>query len=244
MTVANIQKMCIMPEPHLQYASTVPAVNEQKARAAMNPKDIVRAGYDKISYAYRGDALDQNDPGFAQYAQWIAELTALAPAAAAVLDLGCGNGIPVARLLLDAGFAVTGVDISPVQIVRAQAALPAARFVCADATELAFAPGAFAAIVSFYAIIHIPVAEQPALLTKIYQWLQPGGYFMATVGSDAWTGAEADWLDVAGGLMYWSHADAATYRQWCEDQGFRVCWARFVPEGEGGHTLILAQKPA
>jgi len=217
---------------------------KQKALAAMNPKDIVRAGYDNISHVYRGDVLDQNDPTSIQYTEWITELIAMVSPATAVLDLGCGNGIPVAKLLLDAGFAVTGVDISPVQIARAQAALPTARFICADMTELAFAPATFAAIVSFYAIIHLPVAEQPALLANIYDWLQPGGYFLATVGADAWTGTEADWLDVAGGLMYWSHADTATYQQWCEDQGFRICWTRFIPEGNGGHILLLAQKPA
>jgi len=25
------------------------------------------------------------------------------------------------------------------------------------------------------------------------------------------------------------------------DQGFAVLWDRFIPEGDGGHTLILAQ---
>jgi hypothetical protein len=67
---------------------------KQKARAAMNPKDIVRTGYDKISHVYRGDALDQNDPASIQYTQWITELVAMLSSAAAVLDLGCGNGIP------------------------------------------------------------------------------------------------------------------------------------------------------
>lgn len=133
----------------------------------MNPKDIVRAGYDKISQVYRGDLLDPHDPAIIQYAGWVSELIALVAPAAAVPDLGCGNGIPVTKLLLDAGFAVTGVDISPVQIARAQAAIPTARFFCADMTELAFAPEAFAAIVSFYAIIHIPVAEQPVLVANI-----------------------------------------------------------------------------
>jgi hypothetical protein len=75
-------------------------------------------------------------------------------------------------------------------------------------------------------------------------WLQSGGYFLATVGTDAWTGTEADWLDIAGGLMYWSHADIATYQRWYEDQGFRICWTRFIPEGNSGHTLLMAQKPA
>src|SRR5207244_2211316 len=105
-------------------------------------------------HAYRGDSLDQSDPAGIKYAEWIAELLVLLPPAAAVLDLGCGNGIPVSRLLLDAGFAVTGADISPVQIARAQAALPDGRFLCADMTELTFAPETFAAIISFYAIIH------------------------------------------------------------------------------------------
>ena len=209
----------------------------------MKPKDIVRTGYDKISHTYRGDVLDWNDPAIIQYAQWVSELIALIPSHSAVLDLGCGNGIPVAKLLVDGGFAVSGVDISPVQVARAQLALPGAHFICADMTELAFPAQTFAAIVSFYAIIHVPVAEQPALLASMYEWLLPGGYLMATVGAEAWTGTEEDWLDVAGGQMFWSHADQASYQQWCTDQGFRLCWMRFIPEGNGGHTLLLAQKP-
>ena len=41
--------------------------------------------------------------------------------------------------------------------------------------------------------------------------------------------------------MYWSHADTATYETWLSQRGFTVCWTRFVPEGQGGHTLLLAQ---
>ncbi len=77
----------------------------------------------------------------------------------------------------------------------------------------------------------------------MYGWLQPGGYLMAIVGADTWTGTEANWLAVAGAEMYWSHADTATYQQWCRAQGFRLCWTRFIPGGAGGHTLLLAQKP-
>jgi ubiquinone/menaquinone biosynthesis C-methylase UbiE len=209
----------------------------------MNPKDIVRTGYDKISHTYRRDDIDHSDPDIAAYVQWVNELIAIVPAGGALLDLGCGNGVPVAQLLDEAGFAVTGVDISPVQIGRAQATVPTARFVCGDMTALEFPAQTFAAITSFYAIIHVPLAEQRGLFANIYRWLQPGGYLMATVGAGAWTGTEENWLDVAGAQMYWSHADTLTYQEWLVEQGFVVCWTRFVPEGNGGHSLFLAQRP-
>ena len=75
----------------------------------MNPKDIVRTGYDKISHTYRGDAIDRDDPDIVAYVQWVTELITIVPGGGSVLELGCGNGVPVAQLLAQAGFAVTGV---------------------------------------------------------------------------------------------------------------------------------------
>ncbi|MBC8075677.1 MAG: class I SAM-dependent methyltransferase [Chloroflexales bacterium] len=203
----------------------------------MNPKDIVRDGYDRVSHAYR---TDSGDEARADYAAWIDALRQHVPVGAAVLDLGCGCGVPTAQLLA-ADYGVTGVDLSPVQIARAQQLVPQARFLCADMAALDFPPGSFAAVVSFYAIIHVPMEEQPGLFRSIRRWLQPGGYLLATLGADSWTGTEDDWLGVTGGTMYWSHADGATYERWLHEAGFTVCWARFVPEGDGGHTLVLAQ---
>ena len=48
-------------------------------------RDMVRRGYDALSYHYRAD-----DAGHGQYAPWLADLHRRLPAAAAVLDLGCG----------------------------------------------------------------------------------------------------------------------------------------------------------
>lgn len=102
-----------------------------------------------------------------------------------------------------------------------------------------FEPGSFSAIVSFFALIHVPVDEQPELIRRLARWLRPGGYLMATVGARAWTGVEESWH---GAPMYWSHADRDTYLRWFEDSGLSVLWDRFVPEGTGGHTLLLAQR--
>jgi len=206
----------------------------------MNSKDIVRQGYDKVSFAYRNDQSNAAFP--LDYAEWLAELTPLLPPESKVLELGCGCGLPVAQILSE-NFALTGVDISPVQIERARSYIPNAEFICADMTEFDFPAESFAAIVSLFAIIHVPLDEQPVLFAKLFEWLQPGGYLLATVGSGAWTGVEENWLDVSGATMFWSHADAKTYESWLKELGFKLRWNKFIAEGNGGHQLILVQKP-
>ena len=90
----------------------------------MNPKDIVKVGYDKVSFTYRGDSLDEN---YREYQSWLDELSSLLDDGVSVLDLGCGCGIPTTKLLADT-FKVTGVDISKVQIRRARKLVPDASF--------------------------------------------------------------------------------------------------------------------
>ncbi len=212
----------------------------QYAMQEMN-KRIVREGYDKVSHAYRADTLDSSDESYQKYRAWVDELSRHLQDDATVLDLGCGNGIPSTQLLAEK-FHVTGVDISPVQIERAKELVPDAQFLCADMSTVTFPPASFDAIVSFYAIIHLPLEEQPSLLAKMHAWLKDDGYLMLITGHDTWTGETANWLGVDGGDMYWSHADRDTYLQWVTEAGFHVEWDRFIPEGESGHTLIFCRK--
>jgi len=146
--------------------------------------------------------------------------------------------VPATAILAER-FLVTGVDISPVQIERARQLVPTARFMCRDMFEVEFQPESFGAIVSFFAIIHVPVAEQQSMVRKLSRWLRPGGYLLATVGARAWTGTEDNWH---GAPMYWSHADRETYLAWLGEAGFEVVWTRFIPEGTSGHTLVLATR--
>jgi SAM-dependent methyltransferase len=203
-------------------------------------KEIVRRGYDRLSHAYRGDDTPDD---YLDYADWIRMLEELLPERSPVLDIGCGCGLPATRLLARR-FDVTGIDFSEVQISRARRLVTDARFLCGDISDQRFAPGSFAAVVSFYAIIHMPLEEHLPLFSKVAVWLRPSGYLLATVGHEAWTGTEEAYLGVPGGMMCWSHADEATYVRWLEKAGLRILRKRFVPEGDGGHTLVLAQKPA
>ena len=65
--------------------------------------------------------------------EWEDDLVARLEAGARVLDLGCGGGSPETERLARR-FTVTGVDISPLQVERARAAIPEAEFICADFT--------------------------------------------------------------------------------------------------------------
>ena len=202
-------------------------------------KKIVREGYDKVSYDYRSDSTPDS---YELYAEWIQLLVDRCPPRASVLDIGCGCGLPATKLLAE-HFATTGVDISEVQIERAKTLVPSARFLCVDISELTFPAESLAAIVSFYAIIHMPLAEHRQLFANIARWLRPSGYFLATLGHDEWTGTEDAYLGVPGGKMAWSHADEATSVRWLKEASLHVHWARFIPERDSGHTLVLAQKP-
>jgi 2-polyprenyl-3-methyl-5-hydroxy-6-metoxy-1,4-benzoquinol methylase len=203
----------------------------------LDPREIVRRGYDALSYRYRAD-----DAGEGRYAAWLAALRDRVPAGGSVLDLGCGAGIPVDRALAADGFAVIGVDVSDVQIARARRLVPAARFLRADATRVELPAAAFDAVVCLYVLIHLPLEEQPALLGRIAGWLRPGGWLLATTGQRAWTGTEEGWLG-GSATMWWSHADAATYREWIGQAGLEVTAQELVPEGEGGHALFWARRP-
>lgn len=67
------------------------------------------------------------------------------------------------KWLSDNGFRVTGVDLSDTMIERARELVPGARFLRGDVTsvdEVDFDAASFDAVVSFYALIHLPLADQ------------------------------------------------------------------------------------
>ncbi len=204
---------------------------------ANEPTMLVRRGYDAVSHLYRRD-----DDCPDEYLPWLATLHQRLPAHADVLDLGCGCGIPVAKTLTQDGHRVTGVDLSEVQINRARHLVPPATFLHADATQIGFPDQVFDAVVCLYTLIHLPLDTQPRLISHIASWLRPGGWLLATTGAQAWTGTEDNWL---GGTtaMWWSHADATTYRNWITHAGLDIESEHFVPEADSGHELFWARKP-
>lgn len=221
----------------LGHDAVVPQGDEDRAAQ----RDLVRRGYNTISRSYRQDdgTRSLGEPrGSADYQTWVDELGALLHPGANVLDLGCGAGIPATKLLADSGFMVVGVDFSEVQIERARTLVPSARFVCTDMVLWDSDPETFEAVVSVYALIHLPLEDQRPLFSRIAQRLRPNGYLLAIVGHGEWTGTE----DYMGAPMLWDHADTGTYLSWLTEVGLIPQWHRFIPEWDSGHTLVLAQR--
>lgn len=202
----------------------------------LDPMALVRRGYDAASCAYRAD--DHDD---ALYRTWAERLDTQLLAESRVVDLGCGCGVPMSRTLVECGHRVTGVDFSEVQIARARRLVPGAVFMCEDLTTVRFEQGSVDAVVCLYSIIHVPVVEHASLLRRVGSWLRPGGVLLLTAGVDAWTGSEAGWLGTDA-PMWWSQADAASYRRWLFDGGFVIDEAVTVPDGDSAHALFWARR--
>jgi cyclopropane fatty-acyl-phospholipid synthase-like methyltransferase len=183
-------------------------------------KRVVEEGYDRMAESYLGS----KDPVDPTTLAALEEVVRTLQPGAAILDLGCGAGVPVTRWLADRGFAVTGVDFSARQLELARRLVPAANLIKADMTGLDLPPASFDAVVAFYSIIHVPRTEHPALLGKIHRWLRPGGAFLATWALGAWEGEEEDW-EGWGAPMRWSHHGEEANLKMVREAGFEVASA-------------------
>lgn len=91
-----------------------------------------------------------------------------------VCDMGCGPG-HVGRYLADRGVDVIGVDLSPGMLAQAAALNPGIAFHQGNMLALDWPDGAWAGIVAFYSIIHIPREDVAQALTEMRRVLRPGG---------------------------------------------------------------------
>lgn len=93
--------------------------------------------------------------------------------------MGCGPG-HVARYLHERGAQVCGIDLSPDMVERARRLNPGIEFRQGDMLALDAADGAWAGIVAFYSIIHIPRGDVVRALRELRRVLRPGGLLLLT----------------------------------------------------------------
>jgi len=206
----------------------------------VNGKRIVQDGYDVLAEAYlRVRGSDSED------VRLLGELSTRLADGERVLDAGCGAGVPITQTLSER-FRVIGVDVSERQLALARENVPNAEFIQADLVTLDLPDATFEAIVSYYAIIHVPREEHPALLANFHRMLIPGGLLLVSMGAgDNPDDTEDNWLD-GGATMYWSHYGREDNLRMIVETGFQIIWDRLVTEeeefGGGTHLFVLAQR--
>jgi ubiquinone/menaquinone biosynthesis C-methylase UbiE len=193
---------------------------------------IVEGGYDEIAQTYH----EQRDK-FKSH-KLLSEFSSLLPAGGDVLDAGCGAGIPVARFLVDAGFTVTGVDVSSSMLQLARSHVPEARFLRMDMRRLGLEDGRFDGICAFYSLFHVPSQEHLQVLSRFNRLLRQDGVLIFSTGKSAWQGTG----EFHGTQMFWSHPDRDVTRQWVIDAGFAVMMSEVQELGGEEHYWVMARK--
>ena len=154
----------------------------------MDPRSIVRDGYDRLGDDYRIEKADGIRRWFLdETLAWIAR-------GADVLELGCGPGIDA--IALAEGRRYTGVDISSTMLARAAERVPGATLIHADLTTLDLEPNSFDAVVSLYVFGHLPAAEHEQTYSRIATWLRPEGRLFASFPLGAGDDVEDNWMGV------------------------------------------------
>ena len=130
----------------------------------------------------------------------------------AVLDLGCGNGIPISRTLIEEGLEAWGVDASPAMVAAFRNNFPDVPIACEPAETSLFFGRRFDGIIAWGLIFLLPEPAQVALIRRAAEALEPGGSLLFTSPEPACT-----WDDLMtgrasrslGGDAYRAHLAAA-----------------------------------
>lgn len=190
------------------------------------PKDIVEHAYDEIADWYLGWVEGQRSPR-ETFTEKVLKDAGSSPR---ILELGCGAGIPITRMLLDLGAEVVANDISSKQVSMAKQRCPGASFHAGDMTALTFEPASFDGAVSFYAIFHLPRAEQKGMLAKVHSWVKPCALFalnLATMDEEEIHG------EFHGRGMFWSSYAVEDSKAMFEEVGFELVEADVLEAGDG-----------
>ncbi len=112
-----------------------------------------------------------------------------------VLDLGCGTGLPITKLLVDEGLEVFAIDAAPSLVAAFRSNLPSVPVTCESVLESKFCDRTCGAVISWGLMFLLQPDEQRALIARIGDVLEPGGRLLFTAGAQP-----VAWNDVMTGL--------------------------------------------
>lgn len=158
------------------------------------------------------DARDRSRVGTGIVQSWARSL----PSGSTVVEIACGGGYPITRVLVDSGLTVWAVDSSPTLLRQFRLRFPAIPTQCTSALDSDYFGRTFDAVTSIGFLFLLRENEQLTFLHRVSEILRPRGRFLFTAPVEMGT-----WQDVTTGLECWS-LGRATYIRALEREGFRI----------------------
>ena len=188
-------------------------------------------------YEAFADAFDRDRSRDVGEGKYLGMVAARLPRGAAVLDLGCGMGEPIARFFIERGLALTGVDAAPAIIALCRGRFPDATWLVGDMRDLSLGTR-FQAIVAWDSFFHLRRDEQRAMFPRFRDHAAAGGLLLFTSGPAA---GEAIGR-FCGNDLFHASLDPDEYRRLLGENGFGVVAHRAEDPDCGGHTVWLAER--
>lgn len=113
------------------------------------------------------------------------------PPLGAIVDVGCGSGVPIAQALIEDGFTLFGIDASPSLLTAFRDRFPNAPAACETAQNNPFFARTFDAAVSIGLLFLLGAEDQATVLQRVAHALRPGGRFLFTAPRE-----RCEWQDV------------------------------------------------
>ena len=195
--------------------------------------DLIAAFYERHSAKVDGDRRKS----FTERA-WLDRFIQPLPKGGRILDLGCGAGDPISRHMVDRGFMVSGVDISPKMVELCRTRFPRHRWINADMRRVAM-DGFYDGVLAWDSLFHLRGEEQAAMIERIGAWLAPNGQALFNTGP-------------AKGISIDSYQGQPLYHESLSPQEYRAAFVRaelkeidYHPDepGCGGRTIWFVRKP-
>lgn len=146
------------------------------------------------------------------------------PRGASVIDLGCGTGLPITKVLVDEGLDVYAVDASPSFVAAFRRTFPDLPVACESVEDSSFFDRTFDGVIAWGLVFLLLPEAQRRLIQRMANLLVPGGRLLFTseaarhVWNDAMTGLESRSLGGAEYRRLLAAAGVSVTREY-EDEG-------------------------
>jgi SAM-dependent methyltransferase len=187
-------------------------------------------GYEGIAAAFlaRRGSGRATGVGVREVREWARTL----PCGAAVIDLGCGPGLPITEVVVAEGLNTFGVDAAPSFVEAFRRNLPNTPVACEAVQDSTFFDRMFDGVLAWGLIFLLSPDDQRRLIHRIAGILVPGGRLLFTSPPEPLV-----WHDAMTGLASRS-LGAEEYRRQLSSVGLSVT-SEYEDEGQNHYFAAL-----